>query len=314
MVRSGTGMRKAIMLAVGALAMAGLTPAAHAQSALDARVDQIDKRLRTVERVVSRQTGGTTGMVQPEIAPSEAPVDSTGTPATAPLADLQSRVAAVEGQVAGLTGRIETVEHRLTQLQDSFDAYKRATDARLAALEGGGAAAAGSGDGDGAAPPPATRPVAAPARPAADPGRAQRLAGVAKPKTADTGEDAYTYGYRLWQAKLFPEAEAQLGGFAGKYPGHARISRAQNLLGMAYLDDNKPNLAAQIFYENYSKYPDGERAADSLLNLAKTLVVLKKPATEVCRVYTEASKSYGTSLNALQKATLDKGRADNKCK
>jgi TolA-binding protein len=307
-------MRKAIMLAVGVLAMAGLTPAAHAQSALDARVDQIDKRLRTVERVVSRQTGGTTGMVQPEIAPSEAPVDSTGTPATAPLTDLQSRVAAVEGQVAGLTGRIETAEHRLTQLQDSFDAYKRATDARLAALEGGGAAAAGSPDGDGAAPPPASRPVAGPIKPAADPGRAQRLAAVAKPKTADTGEDAYTYGYRLWQAKLFPEAEAQLAGFAGKYPGHARISRAQNLLGMAYLDDSKPNLAAQIFYENYSKYPDGERAADSLLNLAKTLVVLKKPATEVCRVYTEASKSYGTSLNALQRATLDKGRADNKCK
>ncbi len=51
-----------------------------------------------------------------------------------------------------------------------------------------------------------------------------------------------------------------------------------------------------------------------MLNLAKTLVVLKKPSTEVCRVYSEASKSYGTTLNALQKATLDKGRADNKCK
>ena len=298
------------------VAMAATMPGAVAQTNLDSRVDQIDKRLRTVERVVSRQTGGT-GMVQPDIGPTDSTATPSGTPATAPIADLQTRVAGVEGQVATLTGRIETAEHRLNQLETAFESYRRATDARLAALEKGGTPGPVVADGTAAAPKPgkagATPP--APAKTPADDGdRARRVAAVAKPKTADAAEDTYNYGFRLWQAKLYPEAEAQLAGFAGKYAGHARVSRARNLLGMAYLDDNKPNLAAQIFYENYSKDPDGERAPDSLLNLAKALVVLKKPATEVCRVYSEAQKSYGATMTPAQKAILDKGRADNACK
>jgi len=295
-------------------------PAAQAQSALDARVDQIDKRLRTVERVVSRTTGGN-GLIQPEIAPAQPQPDIIGAPSTQPITDLQQRMTAVEGQVSAVTGQVETLDHRLKLLEDQFSAYQKATDARLKALEDGnaGAAPADNAADAGATDAPARpgRPGAAPAtgsKPAADPGRAQRIAAVARPKTGDNGEDAYTYGYRLWQAKFYPEAEAQLSGFSGKYPGHTRASRARNLLGMIYLDDNKPNLAAQIFYENYSKDPEGERAVDSLLNLAKTLVVLKKPATEVCRVYGEATKSYGDTMTASQKAILAKGRADNKCR
>lgn len=300
------------MLAATAAVWLAATPIAQAQSTMEARVDQIDKRLRTVERVVSRQTGGS-GLVEPEITPTQATPLAAGTPASGPITDLQQRMTAVEGQLSSLTGQVETTGHRLRMLEDQFAAYQKTTDARLKALEGNGdAAPAPAGAGGPTAPPPSTRP--APATGGADPARAQKVAAVNKPRTSDAGDDAYTYGYRLWQAKLYPEAETQLAGFAGKYPGHARVSRARNLLGMIYLDDAKPNLAAQIFYENYSKDPEGERARDSLLNLAKTLVVLKKPSTEVCRVYAEATKTYGTSFSPAQKAIVDKGRADNKCK
>ena len=33
-------------------------------------------------------------------------------------------------------------------------------------------------------------------------------------------------------------------------------------LGRAYLDDGKPSLASIAFYDNYKKYPDGERAPE----------------------------------------------------
>ncbi len=309
-------MRKTLMMA----ALAGTAwialPAAAQTASVDARLTQLEKRMNTVERVVSRTAGP---MVQPEIGPQPNTINPDGAPASSALVDLQTRIATLENTVAGFTGRLETDEHRLQQLEQDFAAYKRATDARLKALEDRTAP-----QGADAAPDepalPAAKPVAKPpvgtTKPAADPDRAARVAAVAKPTGKDAVDKAmyaYNYGYRLWQAKLYPEAETQLQGFDGKFAGHRLVSRAQNLLGQIYMDDDKPNLAAKVFYDNYSKLPDGERAADSLLNLAGALAVLKKPKADICRVYNEARDVYGAKMSTTQKTVLDKGRAANKC-
>lgn len=306
-----------VMIAAASLA---ITAPAHAQDrTVDARLGQLEKRMNTVERAVSRTSGP---LVQPEIGPDNQPVTPAGTPASAPLADLEQRVSSIETELTGFTGRLETDEHKMQQLEADFAAYKRATDARLKALEDRGAPPPGDADpaavSDGPAPAPVKAgPKPAPAKPAAgDPDRAKAVAAIPKPAGKDAVDKAmyaYNYAYRLWQAQFYPEAEAQLQGYAGKFPGHRLVSRAQNLLGTIYMDDAKPNLAAQIYYENYSKLPDGERAADSLLNLAKALTVLKKPRTDICRVYTELGDVYGAKLTAAQKADADKGRAANKC-
>lgn len=306
-----------VMVAAASLVIA--SPALAQDRSVDGRLTQLEKRMNTVERVVSRTSGP---LVQPEITPENGPVAAPGTPATAPIADLEQRMTSVESTLSGFTGRLEVDEHKLQQLEADFAAYKRATDARLKALEDKAAPAPGPDDGtavdDGPTPTrPGAKPPTGPARPTAnDPDRAKAVAAVPKPAGKDAVDKAmyaYNYGYRLWQAKFYPEAEAQLQGFGGKFAGHRLVSRAQNLLGMVYMDDDKPNLAAQVFYENYSKLPDGERAPDSLLNLAKALAVLKKPRTDICRVYAELTDVYGTKLSAAQKAEADKGRAANKC-
>lgn len=314
-------MRSLLTTVMIAAATLTIVAPAHAQDrSVDARLGQLEKRMNTVERAVSRTAGP---LVQPEIGPDNQPVTAPGSPASAPLADLEQRLSSVESTLTGFTGRLETDEHKLQQLEADFAAYKRATDARLKALEDRAAPPPGDADPaavtDGPAPAkPGTKP-AAPAKPATaagDPDRAKAVAAIPKPAGKDAVDKAmyaYNYAYRLWQAKFYPEAEAQLQGYAGKYPGHRLVSRAQNLLGTIYMDDGKPNLAAQIYYENYSKLPDGERAADSLLNLAKALTVLKKPRTDICRVYSELNDVYGAKLTAAQKADADKGIAANKC-
>src|SRR3546814_9992051 len=82
--------------------------------------------------------------------------------------------------------------------------------------------------------------------------------------TGNEADDAYTYGFRLWDAKFYPEAQAQLKATVDKYGASPVASKAANLLGRAYLDDGKPALASVAFYENYQKRPKGDRAADSL--------------------------------------------------
>lgn len=311
-------MRK-LGLAIIAGGLVAVAPA-YAQNAgpsLDARVGQLEKRMNTVERVLIRQNGGGP-LVQPEIGSPDATGAAAGTPASAPLADLAARVAGIERETQGLTNRVETLEHRVGQIEADFAAYRRATDARLAQLESRGAPPAPTAGLDAAAPPLLSPPKPLPKpKPAADPARAQRVAAVPRPTgadAADKGVYTYNYGYRLWKAGLYPEAEAQLEKFATRFPKHRLVSRAQNILGLVYLDDDRAKDAAQTFYDNYSKLPDGDRASDSLVNLARALIVMKRPAADICQVYKEVGEVYGDKLSAPQQAEVTRGRASYKCR
>ena len=147
----------------------------------------------------------------------------------------------------------------------------------------------------------------------ADPARKAAVAEIEIPSTGDAVEDDYTYGFRLYTAKFYPEAQTKLKEFTAKHAAtHKRWSYAQNLLGRAYLDEGKPALASVAFYDNYQKAPRGERAADSLTWLGQALVRLKKPA-DACKVFDELNDVYAAKLTPDQKARAAKGRADAKC-
>lgn len=324
------------LLAATAMAVVfGAAGTAQAQdSALNGRVDRLEREMRAVQRKVF--PGGAGQTVEPQITP-ETNTNVPGIPSSSPLSDLTSRVTALEEQQRTLTGQVEQGQYRLRQLEDAFAAYKRLADNRIKALEDRSTATAALSGEDTTVPadtagasirPPATRPsipapgtsgstaattTPKPAAPATGT-RAQQLAAIEKPASGDPAEDGYTYGYRLWQAKLYPEARRELEAVATKYPTHRRASFAQNLLGRAYLDSGAPSLAAVAFYENYKKNPKGERAPDSLYYLAQALIKLKKPPTEVCKVYTELDQLYGDKLSADMKAGMAEGRASQKCK
>ncbi|MBO9622122.1 MAG: tetratricopeptide repeat protein [Sphingomonas sp.] len=315
-------MRNLMAAAAIAIAIAA-GGVAQAQTAVEGRVDKLEREMRAVQRKVF--PGGAGQLVEPQITPTP-DTSVPGVPASAPLADLTQRVAALEGQLTTLTGQIEQGEHRLRQLEEGFEAYKAATDARLKAVEGrsapapaegtGGPEIAPADTGESEAPRVSARPVAVEDKPAARPtgARAQQLAAIEKPNSGDPAEDGYLYGYRLWSAKLYPEARKALEAVVTQYPKHRRASYAQNLLGRAYLDAGAPSLAAVAFYENYKKNPNGDRAPDSLYYLAQALTKLKKPASEVCKVYDELTQLYGGSISAEIKAGVAEGRAANKCK
>jgi len=204
----------------------------------------------------------------------------------------------------------------MKKLEDALKAY----DARLKALEGTGPIVANDGGATAvaAAPqkPAIAAPKAAPAKPAAstkvDPNRKAAIEAVEIPATGDAIEDAYTYGFRLWTAKLYPEAQMKLKEFVAKNPNHKRASYAQNLLGRAYLDEGKPALASVAFYDNYQKMPRGERASESLYWLGVALTKLKKPA-DACKVYKEFDDVYADKAGADLKAKVAKGKTDAKC-
>ena len=314
-------MRRALIFAILASGMSA-APVIAQSDTVSLRVGKLEKEMKAVQRKVFPDGVS----VEPEIGGLQ-PSNSVGSPSGTAVSDLTARVDALEAQLKSLTGDVEQYGFRLKKLEEAGKAY----DARFKVLESGPEQISGStGPMDVATP---TKPLAvvAPPKPAAsgitkpaaptvkaavparaDPKRKAMIDAVEIPATGDATEDAYTYGFRLWQAKLYPEAQTKLKEFVAKYPSHRRASYAQNLLGRAYLDEGKPALASVALYDNYQKMPRGERASESLYLLGTALIRLNKPA-DACKVFKEFDDVYGAKSGADLKAKVGKGRADAKC-
>ncbi|MEJ7926289.1 hypothetical protein WG908_05890 [Sphingobium sp. AN641] len=298
----------ACLLGAPALLAIG-TPAIAQKAPVETRVDRLEKEMRAVQRKVFPAGAP----MEAEITRPAAPTIAPGSPANTPVVDLMARVSALESQLATLTGATEVNSYKIKQLEEAFNRYKSETEGRLLAPD------------TPAARPAAAEPAAAPARPVAAPttpapaptatasqARTTAVAAIERPDTGDAALDAYTYGYRLWDAKFYPEAQAQLKATVDKHGDSSVASRASNLLGRAYLDDGKPALASVAFYENYQKRPRGDRAADSLAYLGEALIQLKKPA-DACKVYAELEQVYGATMSSAVRGLMDKGRTRAKC-
>lgn len=277
--------RLTVLLLLGA---AAAPLAAQTAPDINVRVGKIEKELRAVQRKVFPNGQP----LEPEIVaptPAPAPVSTTS-----PIADLTARVDAIEAQVRTLTAQAEQNGHRVGQLEEQVKQLVADAQARAAAP----------------APAPTAGPTATPADEA--PATSPTPTGVERPSTGDAAEDGYVYGFRLWQAKMYPEAEAELKRVADKYPSHRRASFAQNLLGRAYLDEGKPALAAVALYDSYKKWPQGERAPESLYWLGQALTELKKPV-DACKVYAEFGDVYGATAAASLKTQVAAGQKRAKC-
>lgn len=282
---------------VGAFALAatGLTalPVAAQDVSGEARIRKLEAEVRALQRQVFPGGGK---MFEPQITnPSQPAVSGPSTPSTTAVTDILIRLDALEAQIQSLTAQTEQNSNALSQMQTRLAALETgsAPAANTPAVTSGTAATttnpAPSGPTSTTQPP---RPAAT--TPAATGPSAQRLAAVqaiAKPQTADAGDDEYSYGFRLWEAKFYPEAQQQLALFAEKYPRHERISFGRNLLGRAYLDDGKPRDAATWFLRNYQADKNGARAGDSLLYLAESMIALKD-TSRACIALSEFADTY----------------------
>jgi TolA-binding protein len=292
-------MRQITFLGAATFALAATMPAPAQEGAIDKRVERLEKEMRAVQRSVF--PGGSPTFFEGEIAPDNTPGERARS--NAPVIDLTARVDALESQLQALTGQTEQNAFQLRELEKQFVAYKTEMDKRFA--DPAAAATPASLPSTPTVKPPtaastvaatpAKKPAVTTAKPAATTPNAARLALVKKveiPATGNETKDAYDYGYRLWEAKLYPEAQAQLKQVVTKWPTSSQASFAQNLLGRAYLDEGKPSLAAVAFYNNYKDRPSGARAPHSLMYMGVALDKLGRKA-DACKAFRELEEVYG---------------------
>jgi TolA-binding protein len=291
----------AAALAAGALASLAPLPAMAQDSAAEARLRKIEAEVRALQRKVF--PGGDGRFFEPQIAPGTPPATTTPAPTSTPAAtavtDVLVRLDALEAQLQTLTARSEEQANALSQMELRLAALETAANAPVlpaaAAAVTPAPAPAVTTPAPASAPAPVKAPVAAsPATAAAaapTPARLAAVQAIAKPQTADAGDDEYSYGFRLWNAGFYPEARQQLTRFVEQYPNHPRISFGRNLLGRAFLDDKMPDEAARWFLKNYQTNKAGERAPDSLLYLGKAMIA-KGDTAKACIALAEFGTTY----------------------
>nr|WP_250889954.1 hypothetical protein [Sphingobium nicotianae] len=292
------------------IALSGAAEAQSAPKTVEGRVDRLEQEMRAVQRKVFPSGQ----VVAPEVGPA-APLPATpaGTPATSPVADLTARVSAIEAQLAQLTGQVEENGHRLTKLEDAVAKLNAPPPvAAVAPVPAMPSVAPGPATPAGRPQPAAPRPQPAAAGGPSSAARNEQVAAVERPSTGNAALDGYTYGFRLWSAKFYPEAETQLLATLEKYGSDPVASRTQNLLGRAYLDEGKPVTAAKTFYENYRLRPKGDRAAESLAWTAEALMQAKDNA-RACAAYDELADVFSASMPASVRDMMVKGRVRAKC-
>lgn len=270
--------------------MASVAAPAFAQSRPDPverRVDRLEQQLRAVQRRVF--PGGTTQFVEPEIgAQPQARPDGAATGEA--MSGLNARVDSLETQLRNLTGQVEQQGYRMGQIEEQVSRLRADLNAASRPAE----------------PPPIARPAPEVEAPAFQPPRASAPAPA-----ADSAEEAYNAGYRLWDQRRFAEAASALDAAATRYPNSRWTSWMRNLQGRAQLDDNKPATAARILLANYQDNPRGERAADSLFYLGQSLTRLNR-RPEACRVYDELAQVY-PSMRDFIRTRLPEARTAARC-
>ena len=278
--------------------------------------------MRAVQREVFPNGAGK--FFEPEIKADTPNTTDTNTGSTSATTDLLTRIDALEAQLATLTGQVEkqgnslrTMETRLRQMETQM----KETAAPNSTLDGDDAPVAAKPLAVTTKPAAtaSTKPATTVAKPAAklaakpSAARVAAVAAIERPETGDAFDDSYNYGYRLWEAKFYPEAKVQLQETVDTYPKSKKLSKVRNLLGRSWLDDKNPSTAVRVFYDNYKTDPRGERAPESLFFLGSALTDLNKNA-EACKAFEQLEKEYSAEATSRLTARLVAGRKRAACK
>ena len=268
-----------------------------------------DQRIERLERQVEQ--------MQRQVFPRGRPADTAGfagEPAAtqSSVASLDQRLDAVERQMADMLRQTEENGNRLQTIAGDLAKLRSDQEQRINALEQRiaqpvtvvpvGPTTTEPVTKPTTTKPPTTKPPKTSATTTLVPSTSS--SGALTP-AGDPGEDAYTEGFKLWEAGNFDQAIASLRAFTAAYPKHRRVSYANNLIGRSLLSKGQARPAAEAFLANYRANPGGERAPDSLLYLGQALMQLGQ-APQACKAYQELDAVYGAKIRPdLKKLEAD---------
>lgn len=249
-------------------------PATQDPAVLADRLQRLEQELRDLQAQVNR--GRPSTLADPDDGNTPG-TDPNGAPAPAPTplpAGATTRLDDMEQTLRRLTGQVEQMVIDVRQMRDTNDLFRKETQFRLGALEGGA---------------PATLPTAAlpgaPTQPAGQPG-AGRPALAPQPGVLGTLPQSAPSG------PTPPAAAPQLPAQTAALPPEEQYKAALSMLGRQQYDE-----AQNAFRQVAASHPKHELAGSSLYFVAD-IDFVKKAYAEAAKGFTSVLKGYPKNTRA----------------
>jgi tol-pal system protein YbgF len=273
------------------------------------RINELENQVQTLSRAMYH--GG------PMPAPS-APAPAAASPAA--LAGYEDRLSQIEQQQRELTGKIEQLSFQVQQLQsgrggsapqpmaqpqpvyvppsyNQQQSYGQAPVANSTYDAGGVAAQSLSAPPQQASAAPRPSPyVGAPyptpmAQGAEADGSSRALLGSMSTQGPDAADTLYEDAFSDVRDAHYEQAAEKFQKFMAQYPRHSLASNAQYWLAETYYVRADYRQAAKLFAQGYQDYPQGTKAAASLLKLGMSLSRLGKK-DDACLSFAQLKKQF----------------------
>jgi tol-pal system protein YbgF len=280
-------MRLGLLLSAGALfavLVAAPATAAFSQnqdnSQLRSRLDQLENQIQTLSRSVYK--GG------------PAPVYSYDSGGGGNASAYEDRISQLEQQQRQLTGKIEQLSYDVQQMQERLN--RSAADNYAAPPPGAGngrfsnypypqqQASVDDGDngiygaqmsGSDRSPPPSS----------------QRTLGTLSSRGPGSADSLYEDAFSDISGQKYDSAATKFQRFMSQYPTHPLASNAQYWLAETYYVRAEYKESAKLFAQGYQDYPQGTKAAASLLKLGMSLSRLGKK-DDACLSFAQLKKEF----------------------
>lgn len=284
-------MRLGLLLSTGALfAVLTAAPATAAFSQnqdngqLMSRIDQLENQVQTLSRSVYK--GGPAPVVS---------YDDAGGGGSASA--YEDRISQMEQQQRQLTGKIEQLSYDVQQLQErlnrsSADNYTQAPPVaaasngrfnnnypyapqpqqQVSADDGNNGIYGSQMSGSDRSPPP-------------------RTLGTLSSRGPGSADSLYEDAFSDITGQKYDSAAGKFQKFMSQYPTHPLASNAQYWLAETYYVRAEYKESAKLFAQGYQDYPQGTKAAASLLKLGMSLSRLGKK-DDACLSFAQLKKEF----------------------
>jgi tol-pal system protein YbgF len=262
---------KALFLAASSALLLAACATNPAEDPVQIKLNDIDTRLGTVERVVANQS----------------------------LVDMSRRLDTLEAQLREQRGNVEVLQNSAQAASKAQRDLYADLDKRIAALESAlhGGALAANAAGAGSAPAGA---AAGAAGPAAEAGSAAAAGAAADDQVA------YNRAFDKLKSGSYGDAIAAFQTFMKRYPASALLDNAQYWIGEAYYVTRDYDLAARAFRAVGERFPASRKAPDAMLKLGYTQFEQKRLTEARATLRQVAERFPGTDAARLAQERLQK--------
>ena len=297
-------MRRLLLITLPFTLLAHTALAQQDISALNDRIDRLERDVTFVQKQVYRSNG------------LEA-AGANGSSAPANAGQLQVRMSQIDEEMRQIRGLIEHTQFENKQNAAALKKLSDDVDFRLRAIEQASTTHAATPTTP-VAEPVAAASETAPTAETPETAEAPAKAEPAKMKPAVTGKDFpdsnahYSYAFKLLNEKKFAEAATSFDGFVKKYPADPLTANAYYWLGESQYARGDFTRATESFRKGFEVNVDGQKAPDNLYKLAMSLGQIKRQK-EACVVLARVIEKYAeTASRTATKA--EEARTSMQCK